>query len=323
MSKSTDIDKAAANAQLAQVPAMQTALQRFYTTHKKHIASVIANGREDELLSAMYSLLARTPALMECTPVSLLNSVVLASQLGLRFGTPEVSMVKFGQEATLIIGYQGKVKLALAGRVITRVEAELVYECDVFEYWRDQDGLHFKHKPEFAARRVVGAATDKNLMGAYCQLGTVGGSQTRFVDLGEILDARSRSRGYAYQVKKNGTDNPWFTAFGAMALKTAVHRAMKLAPQDANLSIANSIDDEEEGGASVIAPGLNLAEFAPQELGEPLVSTKAEHSKLMADAGAVDLAEFPDVMDHPAGTRIRAKGKWYVSNEDRTAWRAE
>jgi len=279
-------DVVAANAQLANVPAVKTKLQQFYLTHKRHIASVIANGREDELLAATYSLLARNPKLMDCTPVSLLNSIVLASQLGLRFGTQEVSMVPFGSEATLIVQYQGKAKLALGSKLITSIEAEVVYSCDVWEYWRTQDGLHVKHIPNFAERRKL-KPTEENIIGAYCQLGTHSGKQFRFCDIGEILEARSKSRGYNYQVKKHGTDNPWFTSFDAMALKTAVHRAMKLAPQDANMSLANALDDEDEGGQAVIAPGLNLAEFTDVELVEPLLNQKEERQQLKAAAEAL------------------------------------
>lgn len=286
----TPLEKATANAQL--VPgAAQTKLQEFWRANAKQIASVTAGSDTERIMRVTYSLLYRNPKLVECTPFSLLNGIVLAHQMGLVFGTQEVSLVPFGGEATLIIGYQGKVKLALASKLIKSIHTDVVMTAEArdFVYEMTDAGLKFRHRPIWAGRE---RPSDTNIIGAYCHLSTAsGGAQTRFVPLTEILDARSRSRGYQHQVRKGGRDNPWFTDFGAMAMKTAVHRAMKLAPQDARCSLATSIDDEDAGGGAVIAEALDPTTFSRADLQQPLVEIGPEAARQIAEA---KLSAMPD-----------------------------
>lgn len=279
MNELTKQDRAVASAQLIPDEAKRK-LAAFWGAHKAQITAVIAGGDDKAIAAATYSCLYRNPKLINCTPFSLLNGIVLGHQLGLRFGTSEVSLVPFGTEATLIIGYQGKAKLALQSGVITSISVELVFHGERFDYWRTQDGLHMFHQPDWLLRAK--AADETNIIGAYCQLGTKLGTQTRFVPLCEVLQAREMSRGFRYAREKGGGDTPWITAFGAMAMKTAVHRAMKLAPQDGLLGLSGAVDDEEEGGAAVIAFGLNPDDFTAGETQVPLVDA--------ADGRAAQLA---------------------------------
>lgn len=290
----------------------------FWKNHSKQIAAVTAGNDVERVMRVTYSVLYRNPKLIECTPFSLLNGIVLAHQMGLVFGTPEVSLVPFGKEATLIIGYQGKAKLALASKVVTSIETELVYDCDEFDFRRTERGLTMTHVPNWRKRADAGPASEQNVLGAYCQVGTSGGGvQTRFVSLGEIIEARNRSRGYQYQVAKGGTDNPWFTAFGAMALKTAAHRGLKLAPQDASLGLASAVDDQDEGGAAVIAEGLDITKFADKDLHEPLVETSTEAQEAAADRRLAELGA-----PRPQGETVNlafGEGEYRV---DKAAWEA-
>lgn len=272
-------DAAVSDARL--VPdAAKEKLRQFWQANSKHIASVTAGKDVDRILKVTYSVIYRNPKLISCSPFSLLNGIVLAHQMGLVLGTPEVSLVPFGSEATLIIGYQGKVKLALASRLITAIHTDVVMAGEDFKFEMTERGPKFFHRPDWANRV---RPDDANVAGAYCQLKTAnGGSQTTFVPLWEILDARGRSRGYKYQAAKSGSDNPWITDFGAMAKKTAVHRAMKLAPQDARMSIAGAIDEEELGGKAVIAEGLDPSAFTDADLNAPLVETGADAAQSVA-----------------------------------------
>ena len=311
--KPSSLDLAVSSAQLLPAEAKQR-LDQFWRANAKHITSVTAGGDEQRIMRVTYSVLYRNPKLIVCTPFSLLNGIVLSHQMGLVLGTGEVSLVPFGSEATLIIGYQGKVKLALASKLIASVQTGLILEGDHFYYEVTEKGPAFTHRPEFRNRAK---ATEENTIAAYCQLGVKdGGIQTRIVDLSEILDARGRSRGYKYQISKNGTDNPWITDFGAMALKTAVHRAMKLSPQDARMSLATAVDDEDEGGGGVIADGLNPGEFADADLKQPLLETGADAAqgvarKKLEDAGQnfiPQVTRLPDAVEQVLGHTVSYKG---------------
>ena len=272
-------DGAVANAQLLPASA-KAALDRFWKDNSKQIAAVTAGSDTERIMKVTYSLLYRTPKLISCTPFSLLNSIVLAHQLGLVLGTQEAAVVPFGSEATLIIQYQGKIKLALASKLIASIHTDVVLDGEEFVYEVNAKGLRFRHKPNWTKRP---RPTEQNTVGAYCQLMTTsGGVTTKFVPLSDILDARSRSRGYSYQVQKHGTDNAWFTDFGAMAIKTAIHRCMKLAPQDARLGLACAVDEEEQGAGAVLAEGLSPIEFSDRDLRQPLVETGREAAQLAA-----------------------------------------
>lgn len=262
-------------------------LNAFWKQHQKQIMAVTAGSDVERIARVTYSVLHRNPKLIECTPFSLLNGIVLGHQLGLMFGTSEVSLVPYGTEATLIIGYQGKAKLALQSGIVTSIEAEVVHVADSWEYWRDQDGLHMLHKPNWAAREDI---TEDTIIGAYCQMGIKGGTiQTRFVSIGEILKARASSRGYNYQKSKGRTDNPWMTHFSEMALKTAVHRASKLIPQTPGLAKANALEDADQGaGDTVLAEGLNPSDFTDSEVIEPVFQASNEAQSNVVTAKVPD-----------------------------------
>lgn len=297
----------------------QSALKRFWAANQKQIAAVTAGGDVERIMRVTYSVLYRNPKLIECTGFSLLNGIVLAHQMGLVLGTQEVALVPYGREATLIVQYQGKVKLALSSGLVRSIHVDLVFDGEQFEYYVGGSGQHFNHRPKISNRPK---ATAENVVAAYCQIITAnGGVQTTVVPLSEILDARERSRGYKYQLSKGKNDNPWFTDFGAMAKKTAVHRAMKLAPQDSRAALANSVDDEELGGPAVIADTLNPAEFSQQDLQEPLVPTGIEAAKDVAQQKLIDAAEtvekLPDPVPLVAGRVMRCKGKvWQVEESE-------
>ncbi len=319
--KYTSHDQAVTSALVVPEEARQK-LTKFWKENSKQIAAVTAGKDTERIMRVTYSLLYRTPKLVECTPFSLLNGIVLAHQMGLVFGTAEVSLVPFGREATIIIGYQGKVKLALASKLIKAIHCDCILTGEKFEYWVTADGVHFKHVPEWSGRQ---RPSEQNAIGAYCQLKTsTGGVQTKFIPLSEILDARERSRGYKYQQKQGKTDNPWFTDFGAMAMKTAIHRAMKTAPQDGRLGLANSVDDEEVGGAAVIAEGLNPAEFGAADLQQPLVETgaAAQAKVLEAKTGIATVDALPDPVPLAKGARLQCGGKLHevVDSQDGYVW---
>ncbi len=294
----TPHERATASAQLIPAEAKDK-LKRFWADNGKHIMSVVAGKDNKALEAALYSCICRTPKLLNCTPFSLLNSLVLANQLGLRPGTQECAVVPYGSEAQLLIQYQGKVKLALASKLIKSIEADVVYDFEEFHWMRTAAGLDFFHRPDFKKRALSDSvATEKNIIGAYCQMLTDGGVQTRFVDLGEILDARAKSKSYRDKPEKSF----WTTDFAAACLKTAVHRGCKLAPQDARLGRSTEIDDEEVGGPAVIAEGLDPSEFTADDTQRPIAELSSDKQAEVANRKLGRSAKPVAVKTEPAST---------------------
>ena len=75
----------------------------------------------------------KNPKLKDCNPLSICASVIVASQLGLEFGSGHAFLVPYGKECQMVPGWKGLVDLATrTGRAT--VDAQVVYEGDHFKY---------------------------------------------------------------------------------------------------------------------------------------------------------------------------------------------
>src|SRR6185437_2021004 len=79
----------------------------------------------ERMLKIALSTTARTPALLACTPQSIVLAVMQAAELGLEPGglLGESYLVPYGSEAKLIVGYRGLVALARRSGTLASIEA--------------------------------------------------------------------------------------------------------------------------------------------------------------------------------------------------------
>ncbi len=101
------------------------------------------------------SLLAisKNPALLRCTPGSIIRSVVEAAEIGLEptgslnraWLVPYENKDTKKQEAQLMIGYQGYADLMRDSGKVTRVVAEVVYDGDHFKVVKGTDEPRIEH----------------------------------------------------------------------------------------------------------------------------------------------------------------------------------
>jgi recombination protein RecT len=159
----------------------------------------------------------RTPALLECDPVSIARAIVEASQLGLE---PTGLMggaylVPRGKQATLLVGYRGLVILAKRSGEVQRVEARVVRAKDTFEYGYGLDP-YLRHVPSQEA-------DPGPFSGAYAVIFYRDGSrQFDYMPIVEIEAIRKRSA--------SPDRGPWVTDYAEMVKKTPLRRLMKMAP---------------------------------------------------------------------------------------------
>ena len=204
------------------------------------------------------ALLAKTAHLDECSPASIALCLQTCTRLDLMPGDPRnyVAFVprnsrkpRIGPngekvrddrgkeiwddhyECTLIIQYQGLLKLARRERGIVSVDARVVYVGEHVEVIGGGAELVVRHHidplldrtgitPDNAARRIVGAY-------AVVELGT-GAIVREFLTIGQIEDRRRR--GASGGTKRDGSgriSTPWETDYAAMARKSAL-RALLL-----------------------------------------------------------------------------------------------
>jgi hypothetical protein len=100
--------------------------------YSKNIKGVLpAHLSGDRCAFLVMNSIAQNPKLADCTPVSFLNSVMLAANLGLEIRKNSCYLIPYGRECQLIVDYHGKMELARRAGV-GAIHAELVREGDLF-----------------------------------------------------------------------------------------------------------------------------------------------------------------------------------------------
>jgi recombination protein RecT len=183
----------------------------------------------DRMARVAITAIMKTPKLGQCTKESLLQALMLCSQAGLEPDGRNAHLIPYGDQVQVIFDWKGLVSLAKRNG-IQNIAAEIVCENDDFDWYRDGDGLHFKHRIDF--RRPRGA-----MFAAFC-IWKDGDQFDGDVMTKEEIDAiRKRSRA-------SGA-GPWVTDYNEMAKKTVVRRSSKKWPLDAEL--AEALNDADSG----------------------------------------------------------------------------
>lgn len=194
-----------------------------------------------QLVRDALTALRQTPKLAECTPQSVLGSLMTCAQLGLRPGVlghayllPFWDKRQGGQVAQLVVGYQGLVELAHRSGKIQSLIARTVHENDTFDV---DYGLEDKlvHKPYMGG--------DKGQPVAYYAVAkfTTGGHAFFVMSHPEMLEYRDK---HAKARNRNGqVFGPWADNFEAMAHKTCVRQLSKWMPKSTELATAISADE--------------------------------------------------------------------------------
>jgi recombination protein RecT len=228
---------------LAAAPARNT-LQALFESRKDQFKKVLpAHLTVDRLLRVAVTSILKTPKLMECTQLSLLQSVLQLAELGLEPGGQlgHAYLIPFRDNkkqitiCTPLVGFKGYIELARRSGEMEQVEAHVVYDTDEFELvYGMSPKLH--HVPNFdvdpTKRKARVAYTIARFRG--------GGAHVEVMGLHEINAIRNESKSY-----KGQSDSPWKTAWDEMAKKTVIRRAAKYWPLSAELARALHMDEED------------------------------------------------------------------------------
>jgi recombination protein RecT len=230
------------------VPAKQTVAQAEMTTIRdlfvKNMSSIEQvlpkHLTADRLMKVAMVAISRNQKLLNCTPMSLLQSVMASAELGLDFtpGLGYAYLVPYGNQCTFITGYRGMIDLVRRSGQITSIEARLVYDGDEFNYEYGTDPK-ITHRPKSGIN-----PKNDNVIFAYtvCRFKD-GGTQFEVMSRPEINAIRERS--------KASSNGPWVTDFGEMAKKTVVRRMVKYLPATIEISKALAYEDRAEQGIDI------------------------------------------------------------------------
>jgi phage RecT family recombinase len=242
--------------------------------YSKNIKGVLpAHLSGDRCAFLVMNSIAQNPKLADCTPVSFLNSVMLAANLGLEIRKNSCYLIPYGRECQLIVDYHGKMELARRAGV-GAIHAELVREGDLFEYGFDKNGPVFEWRPCLGNGEVkavfvtatINGSTQFTVMATHeiekIRARAKAGCAVDFQHFGKTVKGLSLADIRALDIAKLDFKSPyrvpWVTDWDRMALKTVVHRAANSWPMSAALLTAQEIDVAHETGAAMpSAEGLS------------------------------------------------------------------
>lgn len=235
---------------------------------------------------------SRQPDLLQCTPASVLQALMIASQIGLEPGGAfgHCHLVPFyndtikKKEATFIAGFKGLIELARRSGQITNIEAHVVHEKDEFFVRYGTDPL-LRHQPALIADpgpviAVYAVAIPKD-----------GKPQFDVMTKAQVDKIRAGSK------LKDGA--PWKNHYEEMARKTVIKRLCKYLPMSSELAIAIEADSRAEADEKmdlsdlVDISGVIEEEKKTDDLKEPgraseKVSTGDPKQESLIPAGQVD-----------------------------------
>jgi len=240
------------------------------------------------------------PRLAACSPASFINSVMLATQMGLEIRRDSAYLVPFGTECQLLIDYKGKMGLARRSGKVGGIQAVTIRARDDFDWHYDKSGVVFLHRPFGERNGNIKILSDEDrgpMVGfyAFAEL-TNGGTQFREpMSLAEIDRIRKRSRAgvnsidldaifAAHQLTEDGKQaiwqswqykdprrQPWVTDFEQMALKTVLDSLFKSLPLDPEAQRSQEVDEGYETGQqpNILA---DIVDIDPQDT-KPMIET--------------------------------------------------
>lgn len=215
----------------------------------------LLNEKKAQEFAARVTLMARQqPKIAAATPESLLTAMMACVQLDLMPNTPEglAYVIPYGNAVQFQVGYKGIIELAHRTGLIRKIDAELVFEGDVFHV-RLGTARTLEHEPNFEVDR-----TDYKKVTHVYATATLATGET-------VFNVMSRKEIEKVQVtaKAATTDSPWHKWWGEMAKKTAVKRLAKLLPssaEDNRFKQAVEWDSLAEAGKLAVAEEGEIVE---------------------------------------------------------------
>lgn len=208
----------AAQMQQGQQKKKPETIKEYIVAMKSGIAAALPSVMTPERFTRIaLSAVSNNPKLQACTPDSFLGAMMQAAQLGLEPNTAlgQAYLIPYGGKCQFQVGYKGFLELAWRSGEVRDIQAEVVYQNDVWEY---ELGLEpkLKHIPADSNRG--------DPVRYYAVIRTKDGGHISTVM--SVADVRSHAQKYS----QSYSSGPWKTNFDEMAKKTVLKRALKYAP---------------------------------------------------------------------------------------------
>jgi len=244
----------------------------------------------ERLIRVAITAVQKTPALLECDPLSIVGSLMTAAQLGLEpdgilglaYMVPFYNNKTRQKEAQLQIGYKGFLALARRSGVVSSIYSEIVYTKDVFKVTLGTDHKLI-HEP------MLDMDDRGPIRGAYAVIFFKDGTHDfEYMSAREIEKIRDNSPG-VIAARKFNRDTPWDSHPEEMFRKTPIRRLAKRMPlsvEDNSLAKAAMLDEYADTGISqgaaaeihgADAPAIEAA--ADERVVSPVAQSKVDSLK--------------------------------------------
>jgi recombination protein RecT len=312
-----DINKSPPNDQVA-IATLRDLFERKQGELQKVAAKHLT---PDRLAKIAINCVSKTPRLMECTPISILSSVMAAASMGLEAGgalnegwlIPRFNGRKKLMECSFLPSYRGLITLARRSGYVLSVEADVVYENDEWTYSKTEMGTSFTHVP-----CENGEPGQIRLAYAVARLKDTPIPMVVVMTRRELDAIRDRDQ-------RKG-ESPWDTDHAQMCLKTALRRICKFLPMSIELAECLNREADEEREVIDVTP-TRAAKQERKTKSEDLISngTHVDTSESQDAPSPMPLAEALEVIAklktdaECALTSERLKNEDWASDEDRKA----
>lgn len=225
------------------------------------IQEILPEGRNSEkdakrVIRLARLAIVRNPKIMECSPISVVEAIMVASQLGLEIASPigGAHLVPYGKRCQMIPDYRGLIRLALRNGDCKKLVAREVYEGDMFHIIQGTRE-DIEHVPLLGDE----ARMDDDITGFYAVATMADGLTVHeYASKGDVDKIRARS--------KAGSSGPWKTDYAAMGKKTLIKRVLKWLDLSPDLAMAIEYDNRGDTGFGGSTTDRDTAESIEEEM---------------------------------------------------------
>ena len=223
---------------------------------EEQLKALVGDQAIGRFMANTLALLRKDTKLLRCEPGSFYAAAHQAALLNLQPGPMgHVYLVPYGQQATLITGYKGLMELARRHQDVAKVEAKMVFECEMDGFSIDYETNKITHSWR------AGPKTQKTFVLAYSRVNLKNGERLIHVfERDKIEEIRNRS------AAKNS--NFWTKDWLAMARKTVIrsHYNGGEVPLSSALMQALEYEQEQERQAEITVVKSEIPEAPTTEV---------------------------------------------------------
>lgn len=233
-----------------------TQMSNFLTKYSDKVQREMPEGYSIEQVKRLaLHLMDQSKDLAQCSPESLYLCILKAAHLDLAIDLGEAHIVRYGQQATLMLDYKGLIKLAKRSGAVAHVKADVVRDGDEFFYQRSLDPSERRliHKPiPFNDAEIIGSYAIFDL--------SIGYSEFEILSKTEIAAIRKKAAAGSMM---------WKEFYEEGAKKAVLRRGLKtleLLPEDRRSIIAEMKDHYEIGRVEQSATHVLTERFSPKTI---------------------------------------------------------